>query len=117
MLHHGLIFGLMLLVLSACSPASLHPDAAVVGHDLRAGARLFRGTCAACHGESGMGNGPVAPLLNVPVPDLTRIAARRNGEFPELEVFRIIDGQSGACCTWGSSHAGLGIRVLRGRCR
>jgi len=27
-------------------------------------------------------------------PDLTRIAARRGGTFPELEVFRIIDGQA-----------------------
>jgi mono/diheme cytochrome c family protein len=58
------------------------------------GASLFRGSCASCHGEYAEGNGPVAPLLTVPVPDLTRIAARRHGEFPELEVFRIIDGQS-----------------------
>jgi mono/diheme cytochrome c family protein len=58
------------------------------------GAEIFRGSCAACHGENGQGTGPVAPLLKVAVPDLTRIAARRHGEFPELEVFRIIDGQS-----------------------
>ena len=36
----------------------------------------------------------MAPLLTVPVPDLTLIAQRRGGQFPELEVFRIIDGQS-----------------------
>jgi hypothetical protein len=30
----------------------------------------------------------------VPVPDLTHIAARRDGRFPEEDVFRIIDGQS-----------------------
>lgn len=40
------------------------------------------------------GNGPVAPFLNVPVPDLTRIASRRGGTFPADEIYRIVDGQS-----------------------
>jgi mono/diheme cytochrome c family protein len=62
--------------------------------DVRAGERTFRGSCAACHGADARGTGPIAELLTVPVPDLTRIQARRNGEFPELEIFRIIDGQS-----------------------
>jgi mono/diheme cytochrome c family protein len=59
-----------------------------------AGERLYKVSCAACHGADARGNGPVAPLLTVPVPDLTRIAQRRGGDFPELEIFRIIDGQS-----------------------
>jgi len=58
------------------------------------GQTLFRANCASCHGEDATGNGPVAPLLNVRVPDLTRIAARRDGRFPEDEIFRIIDGQA-----------------------
>ena len=36
----------------------------------------------------------MAPLMAVTVPDLTRIAARRGGRFPEDEVGRIIDGLS-----------------------
>lgn len=36
----------------------------------------------------------MAQFLTVPVPDLTLIAARRGGTFPELEIFRVIDGQS-----------------------
>ncbi len=59
-----------------------------------AGERVYKVSCAACHGADARGTGPVAPLLTVPVPDLTLIAARRGGEFPELEIFRIIDGQS-----------------------
>jgi mono/diheme cytochrome c family protein len=58
------------------------------------GARLYRGNCAGCHGESAHGNGPIAPLLRIEVPDLTLIAARRGGNFPELEIYRIIDGQA-----------------------
>jgi mono/diheme cytochrome c family protein len=58
------------------------------------GAELYRLHCAGCHGPHGHGDGPVAPLLTIAVPDLTRIAARRGGTFPEEDVFRIIDGQS-----------------------
>ena len=62
------------------------------GHD--SGERIYRVSCAACHGANAQGTGPVAPLLTVKVPDLTRIAARRDGAFPDIEIFRIIDGQS-----------------------
>lgn len=58
------------------------------------GQRDFRVSCAGCHGAQARGDGPMAPMLEVPVPDLTRIAARRGGQFPSDEVFRIIDGQA-----------------------
>ncbi|WP_108258317.1 c-type cytochrome [Mangrovicoccus ximenensis] len=51
--------------------------------------------CAGCHGESGLGQGPVADLLNVPVPDLTHLSAANGGEFPMLKVIHIIDGRTG----------------------
>jgi mono/diheme cytochrome c family protein len=58
------------------------------------GERLFRVSCASCNGTDARGNGPVAPILAVPVPDLTLIAARRGGSFPADEVYRIVDGQA-----------------------
>lgn len=58
------------------------------------GGELYRLHCAGCHGAAGRGDGPVAPLMAVAVPDLTRIAARRGGRFPQDEVARIIDGLS-----------------------
>ena len=86
------------LLLSACaSDERAHQQATAGEHP--GGEYLYTVSCAACHGADARGNGPVAPLLTVPVPDLTRIAQRRGGEFPELEIFRIIDGQSEA-----SSH-------------
>jgi hypothetical protein len=36
----------------------------------------------------------VAPLLKVNVPDLTLIASRRGGAFPDDEIYRIVDGQA-----------------------
>lgn len=58
------------------------------------GQRQYRASCAGCHGENGRGNGPIAPVLTVPVPDLTLIAARYDGRYPADEIYRIIDGQA-----------------------
>ena len=51
--------------------------------------------CASCHGESGLGDGPVARYLNVHTPGLTTLAAENDGIFPLLEVIQVIDGRSG----------------------
>ena len=40
------------------------------------------------------GDGPIAPLLKTPPPDLTRIAHRHNGEFPRGAVEKIIMGDA-----------------------
>jgi mono/diheme cytochrome c family protein len=58
------------------------------------GQELFMRFCAACHGEGGHGDGPVAGTLSVLVPDLTRLGQRRNNTFPAAEVRDIIDGRS-----------------------
>ncbi len=68
----------------------------------------FMEGCAGCHGESGMGQGPLADLLNVAVPDLTTLSAKNDGKFPMLDVIHIIDGRTGvrahggAMPIWGS---------------
>jgi mono/diheme cytochrome c family protein len=49
--------------------------------------------CASCHGVSGRGDGPVAPALASPPPDLTAIAARANGVFDGAEVATFVDGR------------------------
>lgn len=49
--------------------------------------------CASCHGIGGRGDGPVAQALTTPPADLTRIAARRGGTFPEDEIAAWIDGR------------------------
>jgi len=80
------------------------------------GEQLYMRFCASCHGTSGQGDGVVAKSLTVMVPDLTRIARRQGGVFPEEQVRRIIDGRETrpphgdrAMPVWGyefSSHAG-----------
>jgi len=57
------------------------------------GRELYQRFCASCHGSSGEGDGPVASMLKVAVPDLTRLAARRRDAYPAEQVRRIIDGR------------------------
>ena len=58
------------------------------------GKALFQQFCASCHGEQAKGDGPVAPYMRTPVPDLTQIGQRNGGAFPEAQVRRVIDGQA-----------------------
>jgi mono/diheme cytochrome c family protein len=87
----------MILALSFASLAGapIRARAAEPGDPLLAepGAETFRQYCAACHGTTGEGNGPVAAELKKPPADLTRIAARRGGTFPDAEIARWIDGR------------------------
>ncbi len=58
------------------------------------GSRLFAQNCAACHGSDGKGNGPMAELLSVAIPDLTQLSAGNDGRFPFQQVIETIDGRS-----------------------
>jgi mono/diheme cytochrome c family protein len=78
-----------LVVLAACtSTQSQQGDL----HQL-SGAEMYQQLCASCHGTGGEGDGPVASLIRIQTPDLTRIAKRDGGEFPTEDVRRTIDGR------------------------
>ena len=61
--------------------------------DEYSGQETYMRFCAACHGESGQGDGPVAAGLPISVPDLTELRKRRGNQFPEDVLRKIIDGQ------------------------
>ena len=79
---------LMLLSIALCAaPAS----AQVI--DEYSGEETFMRYCAACHGETGVGDGSVAKGLPITVPDLTRLEERKGDTFPEDVLRKIIDGR------------------------
>jgi len=61
--------------------------------DEYSGQETYMRYCAACHGETGQGDGPVASGLPITVPDLTRLQERKGDEFPEDVLRKIIDGR------------------------
>ncbi|WP_425049697.1 c-type cytochrome [Psychromarinibacter sp. S121] len=75
---------------AVCLAASL---GAAQAQDVQTGEALFQSYCAGCHGVDATGEGPLAPLLTVPVSDLTTLAARSGGEFPLIRVVELIDGR------------------------
>jgi len=57
------------------------------------GKTTYRVYCSNCHGREARGDGKLAELLKVKPADLTQIARRNGGAFPEEEIHRVIDGR------------------------
>lgn len=70
------------------------------------GSAVFLTNCASCHGPNAKGDGPAAKAMQPKPPDLTRIAQRHGGAFPEDTVFRTIDGRNPK-----AGHGGQGMPV------
>ncbi|MCB0359806.1 MAG: cytochrome c [Bdellovibrionales bacterium] len=58
------------------------------------GQNLFKENCSSCHGLDARGDGPMAGALKTTPADLTKIAERREGNFPAGEIAKIIDGRT-----------------------
>ena len=54
------------------------------------GSQMYKDYCASCHGSDGKGHGPVARSLRKPPPDLTTLAKRHGGTFPEEYVTNVL---------------------------
>jgi mono/diheme cytochrome c family protein len=80
------IFAAACLALAVAARAQESP-AAQRGHN------LYEQYCMDCHGLKGQGDGVLAEELKVAPADLTTIAARRKGVFPDVEIREIIDGR------------------------
>ena len=53
----------------------------------------YRDNCASCHGVAGKGDGPMRSSLVKPPADLTTIAQRNGGQFPQELIWELIDGR------------------------
>ena len=83
-----ILFAAIVVLITACATA---PQPRVLSQ--LSGVEMYEQLCASCHGPTGQGNGPVAPLIKVRVPDLTQLAHRDGGEFPVEDIRRTIDGR------------------------
>jgi mono/diheme cytochrome c family protein len=100
-MRHTIIGGVILLatlLYPSLGTAQVQPAAGGLSGEARLidsiqGPDLYRAYCASCHGTDARGGGPMAKLLKVSPPDLTRIGARSRGTFPLERVTRIISGE------------------------
>ncbi len=110
--------------LAGGAPAPAEPDPVLA----ELGQSVFVRHCGACHGTDARGDGPAAGALRIAPSDLTRIAARRGGVFPEGELARFIDGRFAVQAhgtrempIWGERlgeqipDAGVSEEVVRGK--
>lgn len=81
----------MKYLLALCLAALLSVTGAIA-QDVN-GSEIYMENCAGCHGEAAMGDGPLAALISVQMPDLTVLARRYGGVFPLVDVVRQIDGR------------------------
>ena len=58
-----------------------------------AGSGDYQVYCVSCHGAEGRGDGMIAKSLKKRPADLTTIAQRNGGVFPNDRVFKAIDGR------------------------
>ncbi|MGA8224080.1 MAG: cytochrome c [Candidatus Acidiferrales bacterium] len=54
------------------------------------GAEMYKQYCAVCHGPDAKGDGPAAAALKVTPPDLTALAKRHDGKFPDDYVANVL---------------------------
>ena len=72
------------------------------------GKAMFQLYCANCHGADAKGNGPLAPALKTPPPNLTTLAKRHAGKFPYDYVSRMLQFGTTARAHGSSDNARVG---------
>src|ERR1035437_5872165 len=86
---------LFLATLFLAAGAAAHPRQIIDKDQLPpdfvpSGKQMFIQYCAACHGLDAKGNGPARASLKLPAADLTTLAKRHEGTFPEDFVIKVL---------------------------
>jgi len=75
------------------------------------GEEMFVTYCAACHGKDARGGGPAAAALKTPPANLTQLAAKNNGKYPEVKVLASLSG--GTVIAHGTTDMPVWCDLLR----
>lgn len=79
-------------LMTAISIGVLAVASQAAAQDVTTGAELYQHYCATCHGTDATGHGPMAGVLVIQPPDLTKLAGE-DGVFPTARVVARIDGR------------------------
>jgi mono/diheme cytochrome c family protein len=103
-----LLVSVALLVATGASPAA---------EKIGGGKAAFMENCAVCHGSDGMGSGPFTSMLRVAPPNLTVLAQINDGELPDKQVRRTLEGFNMPGAHGNNEMPILGPALARGRRR
>lgn len=85
MFYRGLLFAVAVAAAGSASTQEVN---------IQDGRDLFTTYCWQCHGRNAKGDGPMAEMLAIVTPDLTKLLVRNGGDFPTEVVVRQIDGRA-----------------------
>lgn len=85
----GVLFSLSLAIAQFAAAQEKQAKTAEVANP-ESGAVIFRQDCAVCHGKDAKGDGPAANALKVLPPNLTTLALRHGGKFPDEYVLSVL---------------------------
>jgi mono/diheme cytochrome c family protein len=107
----ALVLGLFLVKAQSAPPVSQGVTVRTIGSS---GKQTYVQYCASCHGADARGEGPAAVVLKTAPPDLTSLAKRHGGKFPEEYVSdvlrfgtRIVSHGSSDMPIWGPIFGSL----------
>lgn len=83
----------MILLIGAALSAQVIKKGNAQPTPANSGKEMFNQYCAVCHGSGGKGDGPAANALKKRPADLTQLARKNNGAFPDLHVMNYITGE------------------------
>ena len=99
----ALVLALSISLAAQTSPVATSPTTSQSAHsqiktvpapyaDPASGKDMYIAYCASCHGKDGMGHGPAAAALKMQPTDLTILAVKNGGKFPESHIAGMIKG-------------------------
>ena len=94
----------LFIVGATCAAAGQRPEDRAPSETIESGRDTYTFYCAPCHGRIGKGDGPVVPALKAAPPDLTTLAKRRGGRFPQADVTAFLTGIGRRPAAHGSSE-------------
>ena len=91
-MHRMILLAALLLALCAADArgTSAQDQNQLPADYVPSGAAIYTQYCAACHGADAKGHGPARAALRKPAPDLTTLAKRHGGKFPDAYVIGIL---------------------------
>ena len=111
----AMVIGTLMLAQIAMAESATKDGAELTQQLPPSGERLYMTYCAGCHGPDARGDGQLSELLIKTPPDLTLLAFRNGGTFPQRSVRATIDGRGKARAhtlsdmpVWGKEWRRLG---------